>query len=117
MESIPRTAQARTPRQFLDRQQDLETQRLLAALRTLGDELEVLTDAEQRVRRHPLLACAVAAGLGVALGPRLLPVLWRAFGAAGVVGLATAQRTTVLHALLPAALRERLFGGDRKLSL
>lgn len=91
--------------------------RLVSALRTLGDELEDLTGAEERVRRHPLLACAVAAGLGVALGPRLLPVLWRALGAAGVAGLATAKRTTVLHALMPVALRERLFGGDRKLSL
>ena len=117
MGSTSRTAQVRTPRQCLDRQQELETQRLLAALRTLADDLEVLTDAEQRVRRHPLAACALAAGLGLALGPRLLPGVWRALGAAGVAGLATAQRTTVLHALLPVALRERLFGSDRKLAL
>jgi hypothetical protein len=92
-------------------------ERLLGALRGLGSDLEGLTGFEQRVRRHPLLACGMAAGVGVVLGPRLLPGLWRALGVAGVAGLAAAQRTTVLHALLPDALRERLFGGDRKLSL
>ncbi len=69
------------------------------------------------MRRHPLAACGVAAGLGFVLGPLVLPGLIRALGAAGVAGLAAAQRTTVLPALLPDALRERLFGSERKLSL
>jgi hypothetical protein len=92
-------------------------QRLLGSVRALGSDLEGLTGFEQRVRRHPFLACGMAAGLGLVLGPRLLPGLWRALGVAGVAGLAAAQRTTVLHALLPDALRERLLGSDRKLSL
>ena len=95
----------------------METHRLLTALHTLGDDVERLTDVEQRVRRHPLAACGLAAGLGLVLGPRLLPGLWRALGVAGVAGLAAAQRTTMLHALLPDALRERLFGSERRKSM
>ena len=121
MVNTTRTAQVRTPRQFLDRQQELETHRLLAALHALGDDLERLTDVEQEVRRHPLAACGVAAGLGLVLGPRLLPRLlpglWRALGVAGVAGLAAAQRTTMLRALLPDALRERVFGTERRMPL
>lgn len=89
-------------------------QRLRTALRTLSDDLEDVTEIEQHVRRHPLVACGAAAGLGLVLGPHLLPGLWRALGVAGVAGLAAAQRTTVLQALLPNALRERLFGEDRR---
>jgi hypothetical protein len=117
MESMTRTAQVRTPRQFLDRQQKVETHRLLTALQSLGDNVERLTDVEQRVRRHPLAACGVAAGLGLVVGPRLLPALSRVLGVAGVAGLAAAQRTTMLHALLPDALRERVFGSERRMSL
>lgn len=117
MASTTRTAPPRTAREFLDRQQELEAHKLLAALREFGDDLERLTDVEQRVRKHPLVACGLAAGLGWMLGPRMLPVVWRAFEVAGAAGLAAVQNTTVLQALLPDALRERLFGTDRKLSL
>jgi hypothetical protein len=36
---------------------------------------------------------------------------------AGAAGLAAAQRTTMLRALLPNALGERLFGNERRMSL
>lgn len=86
-------------------------------MQELGDDVERLTDVEQRVRRHPLAACGVAAGLGLILGPRLLPGQLRALGVAGAAGLAAAQRTTMLRALLPNALGERLFGNERRMSL
>jgi hypothetical protein len=95
----------------------LETHRLLTALQTLGDDVESLTDVEQRVREHPFAACGVAAGLGLVLGPGLLPGLWRTLGVAGVGALAAAQRTTMLHALLPDSLRERLLGSERRKSM
>jgi hypothetical protein len=96
----------------------LETQRLLTALRALGDDAERLTDVEKRIRKHPLASCGVAAGVGLVVGPRLLPGLWRTFGVAGVAGLAAAaKRTHMLQALVPDAVRERLFGSERRVSL
>lgn len=89
----------------------METRRLLRALHALGDDVERLADVEQRVRKHPFASCGVAAGLGLVLGPQLLPGVWRTLGAAGVAGLAASQPAATLHAILPDALRERLFGG------
>lgn len=106
-----RTDPPRTPREFLERQQELEQRRLLAALQTLGHDLERSTDLDNRVRRHPVLACGLAAAAGFVLGPRVLPGLLRTLATAGIAQLLSPGRGGTLSALAPEILRSRLLGG------
>jgi hypothetical protein len=61
--------------QLLEREEALATQSISEAVLHLGDELCSATDLRARIRRHPLLATALGAGLGFVGGPPLLRAL------------------------------------------